>query len=37
MEKVLSTKRKVVLKDMDVDEMDNAKDLCRFSQEKDGY
>ena len=36
MEKILSTKRKVILKDMDVDDMDNAKDLCRFSQEKDG-
>ena len=36
MEKILSTKRKVILKEMSIDEMDHAKDLCRFSQEKDG-
>ena len=37
MEKQLSTKRKVILKEMSIDEMDHAKDLCRFSQEKDGF
>ena len=36
MEKILSTKRKVILKEMSIDEIDSAKDLCRFSQEKDG-
>ena len=36
MEKKLSTGKKVVLKEMSVDEMDDAKDLLRFGKEKDG-
>ena len=37
MEKILSTGRKVVLKDIEYDEMDNIKDLLRFGKEVDGY
>ena len=36
MKKTLSTKRKVELKDMTIDQMDSCKDLTRISQEKDG-
>ena len=36
MEKILSTKRKVVLKEMSVDAMDDVKDLLRFGKEQDG-
>ena len=36
MEKILSTKRKVILKEIEYDDMDNIKDLLRFGDEKDG-
>ena len=37
MEKILSTKRKVILKDIEYDDMDSIKDLLRFGKEVDGY
>ena len=36
MEKKLSTKRKVVLREMSIDEMDDCGDLQRFGRETDG-
>ena len=36
MEKILSTKRKVKLREMSVDEMDDCGDLQRFGRETDG-
>ena len=37
MEKTLSTKRKVILKDMSCDDMAIAQDICRLKQEEDGF
>ena len=37
MEKKLSTKRKVVLKEMSIDDMDHCNDMLRLGVDKDGY
>ena len=37
MEKTLSTKRKVILKEMSLDDMDHCNDMLRLGVDKDGY